>query len=145
MGEDLENEYGTLLVQDNGNTIFYKNGFYTNNDPYGVAHPITSVNAPSVVSVVHNHPRQGSIYADINLEYRYPSVDDWAAADATVALGADPNVLTMTVIDPWGDARVFEYSDRNFYLNQGVSSRENGDSLPPKVPEDADLGECVKL
>jgi hypothetical protein len=81
----------------------------------------------------------------INLENRYPSDDDWDAADHFVARGSDPNLLTLTVIDPFGAARVFAYSDRAIYRNQKPSHRINGDNLPEDVPDDADLGDCVKL
>lgn len=138
-------EWGMTIVMSDGSTVVLNDQIYTDGSRSRVSHSIPRGQIPNLVSIVHNHPRQGLEGDDINLENRYPSQDDWIEADNLVALGADPNVLSLTLLDPFGEARIFPYSERDTYVNQSDSDRENGENLPEEVSDAATIGDCVKL
>lgn len=136
-------EYGALLYNDNGNVGLYRGAIYTDSSTTSVDHPFNPDDAPNIVSIIHNHPSQGG--GNIDLENRYPSDTDWAAGEALVNAGADPNTLTLVIVDPNGDARVFNYSDRDQYENMSARDMRNGKDLPSPIPDDADNDPCVSI
>jgi hypothetical protein len=140
-------EWGALLVSDDGNVSVLNNQIYTDGDATQVGHDITGLDLSRLVSVIHNHPRQGTASDDINLENRYPSDDDWTAADNLVARGANPAILTLTVVDPAGEARIFPYSERAAVRNLSASQRRDGKNLPGEVPNNTVMrdSKCVTL
>ncbi len=157
-GEDAENEFA-LLMRD---TIEYFPSYSTTE--YGVTMAMGSDGVPfavgnaalagdldetelylptdasNVFGTVHNHPSGGS---DYNLLNRYPSDNDWSAADAFISNGADPNNFSMFIMDANGDLREFEYSDRALYQDLSQDDMIDGDDLPPVMQSNlANLG-CV--
>lgn len=110
---NLEVEYAAALVTSDGNLSFFDEGYFTDNLSYQAGLPIPVAEQSSVVSIIHNHPIQGDIKDSINKENRYPSNDDWNGADLLIANGADPNILSLTIIDPFGETRVFPYADKS--------------------------------
>jgi len=140
-------EWGSALVLDNGNVTIRNDAIYSDSDRTEVSHFLSSAELPNLVSILHNHPRQGASGANINLENRYPSDDDWSEADRIVGLGANPNLLSLTIVDPFGDARVFPYSQNAAYRNLSPNQQRSGQNLPDEVPHTADIenAECVNL
>lgn len=72
---------------------------------------------------------------------RYPSGNagsssgDWAVLDGLVnppssVLGADPNNLSIYIVDPWGTTREFKYSDKDACQNMSDLDRKQGENLP---------------
>lgn len=71
---------------------------------------------------------------------------DWVLiGQDLVDRGADPDVLTLGIVDGQGAARLFRYSDRALYQGMTSSQRQAGENLPPDIPDDADTGMCVEI
>jgi hypothetical protein len=64
-------------------------------------------NAADIVAIIHNYPPTGSSLEDTRNQA--PSATDWALADYLVQSGADPNRLTLYVIDSTGRLRAYSY------------------------------------
>jgi hypothetical protein len=47
--------------------------------------------------------------------------------------GADPDNLSVFILDPFGDLREFQYGDRALYEGMTDSQRYQGQSLPPET------------
>lgn len=94
------------------------------------------VSMSQVIGFVHNHPAwmyggYGSA-PEIN---RYPSVNDWNAADWMVRNGASSD-MALYVIDDGGTVREFEYQDQSRYRDLSDSQKESGRSLPEAMKKD---------
>lgn len=73
-----------------------------------------------IVGVVHNHDdyHYGQNYQSEQIN-RMPSQGDWNTADALVAAGADPNVLSFYLLDTADSFREFNYVDKSRWASSG--------------------------
>ena len=86
----------------------------------------------SSYGIVHNHAFDDSNY-NANFLNRYPSSGDWAALDLLVAGGANPNNLSVFILDPFGDLREFSYTDKALYESMTDSQRYADENLPSET------------
>lgn len=84
-----------------------------------------------VFGIIHNHPPNPSNYSE-NFLNRYPSDADWDALQTLINGGANPNNLSLFIIDPFGTMREFNWNDRQLFKNMTDSQRYdlNGPNLP---------------
>lgn len=94
-----------------------------------------------IVVLYHNHPAASSTNRDPDL-HRYPSnsttvasgqPNDWAAAEAFVAGGADAQTFKLAIEDQDGFVRYFNYSDKQKYENMTRQQMESRSNLPDPV------------
>ena len=121
-------EYGAMIVANADGTFGAANdGIHTDYSSSNVSLG-TVDDYSSVVGIVHNHPWDTSNFYD-NLADRYPSTADWAALDQLVSNGANPNNLSIFILDGFGNLREFKYSDKAIFINMSLSDKWNGVNL----------------
>lgn len=130
-------EYGAVLVNNpDGSVGAHDGGIHTN---FSRTH--ASLSAPqdrsTIVATVHNHvyasttsQANGRNTVSYNAEQRYPSPQDWDNLEAQVSRGADPNNLSVFILDGFGTLREFKYADKDKYESQTEQQRVNGEDLP---------------
>lgn len=108
---DRQPEYGLTIARDGDSFVV---GRVTRGESYSESdQPKTELAPPrgfdweNVVAMIHSHPEADNSAA--NRRNRAPSDADWLAADEAVARGANPDELTIYIIDKWGDLRAFDY------------------------------------
>jgi hypothetical protein len=98
------------------------------------------VSGSQMLAFVHSHPpapRSGNPQQDTAYDNadRYPSPADWDHADAMVAGGANPGVLSFYVIDMLGALREYDYGDKNIYDVPEAQLLGLNGQTPPPLPD----------
>ena len=87
----------------------------------------------AIVGIIHNHAGSPSGDYFTNVMNAYPSGDDWKSMTSLVnTYHLDPNVVSIWVIDAWGNLREFKYSDMAKYTAMDEPQMKDPNNLPPK-------------
>lgn len=138
MNDGRRYEYGATLVRNpDGSVGAHAEGIHTSHSP-NYARLSVPTDRSTIVGTVHNHPLAtlpSHIYGQNNVVFynanqRYPSNQDWDILDAQVLRGADPNNLSVFILDGFGTLREFKYSHKDRYKSQTDQQRVNGEELP---------------
>jgi hypothetical protein len=94
--------------------------------------------AAQISGMIHNHPFN-SLSSDERLINRYPSENDWEAAETLVAANiaaGGTGSFVLYIIDPWGEVRAFDYAARGYYESLGTIQKDAGVGLPGAMIDD---------
>lgn len=128
-------EYGTLIVANGDGTYGAVNDtIYSDSSPNYVR---LTDNMPlitsSIVGIIHNHAGSPSGDYFTNIAASYPSEGDWQTLDYLVkTYELDATMVSIWIIDAWGNMREFKYSDMAKYMNMSDSQMRDPNNLPPK-------------
>jgi hypothetical protein len=121
-------EYAALIARTAVGYGAYNDEIRTSNSPTYVQFnvgAIPSADLANMVGMVHNHPWNSSDYYQ-NFVQRYPSAADWTMLDKMAGAGANPNELSVYVVDGWGTVREYKYNDREALNGLDDNQRKNG-------------------
>lgn len=125
-------EFVAVIVKGSDNLYgAYQNGVHTDYTTEFAKSPLPN-DKSSIAGIVHNHVWAGTTSS--RAENRYPSDDDWDNLTSLVfpsfGDGANPNELSMFLLDPFGTLREFKYSQKDTFQALSSQQRINGDNLP---------------
>ena len=93
------------------------------------------VSFSQVTSLFHNHDAYDyATSSDEAALNRYPSSNDWNAANYFIQNGANASVFTLSLEDTDHVVRDFNYTNESTYKNLSTDQKINGTDLPGKAP-----------
>lgn len=127
-------EFGAGIVrQQSGRVSLYKDNLVSLGDKgKSVLFLPTGAEASNIVGWVHNHPTYG-FDPTLDLEGRYPSVDDWTEAERVVTERGVPASVSLFIVDSVCAVREFNYADKASFQSLKAPNMRRGELLPPQI------------